>query len=417
MRFADAEQFKINDGFVGLGGAYEDPDNPKQAQVSKVARQVMTRLHIQVNQTIQFYRTQQGGSAPQRVFLAGGASIMRYAIEFFQEKLNLPIEYFNPFRNVTFDPNVNLPELEKVAHSFGEVVGLGLRNLAQCPVELNLIPKSLLKRQQLNQKKPYFVATVFSLVLVVFAYGWFYSKVASVKLEALGRLQTHAGPLNGKKEKLEKEESQISGAKKELDALGAVLEERLFWSEFLTALRRVLVQTELANRQKLGVETGVWFESFTPDLPGEPDPSAGTGGDSDGSVPRPMFMDPKMMARYGLRMPMAPPPAEGAEGAAAPAADASGAAAGDAKTPTGSTNEVKLVNVVCRGINNNKYKASANTEFAFDFQSQLQTNELLRPFLDGTNGTKLSKEIDVVTETDSTFSFGVILKLKRPITL
>jgi len=83
MPFAKAEELKINDGFVSLGGAYEEPENPHQAAISKIARQVMTRLHIQVNQTIQFYRGQQGGSAPQRLFLAGGGSIMPYTSQFF----------------------------------------------------------------------------------------------------------------------------------------------------------------------------------------------------------------------------------------------------------------------------------------------------------------------------------------------
>ena len=92
----------------------------------------MTRLHIQVNQTMQFYRGQQGGSAPQRLFLSGGASVMPYTAQFFAEKLNVPVEYFNPFRNVQIDPAVNLEELARVAHSLGEVVGLGLRNLAHC---------------------------------------------------------------------------------------------------------------------------------------------------------------------------------------------------------------------------------------------------------------------------------------------
>ena len=64
-------------------------------------------------------------------------------------------------------PSVNLEELARVAHSLGEVVGLGLRNLAHCPVELNLMPESTLNWVQFNQKKPYFIATVFSLVLVV----------------------------------------------------------------------------------------------------------------------------------------------------------------------------------------------------------------------------------------------------------
>ncbi|HVK58684.1 MAG TPA: type IV pilus assembly protein PilM, partial [Candidatus Kapabacteria bacterium] len=195
MPFAKAEELKINEGFVSLGGAYEEPENPHQAAISKIARQVMTRLHMQVNQTIQFYRTQQGGSAPQKLFLAGGGSIMAYTAQFFQEKLNVPVEYFNPFRNIQIDPAVQIEELEKVAHGFGEVVGLGLRNLAQCPVELNLVPKSIRSRQQFEQKKPYFIAAIFSLVLVVFAYGMFYGKIASVKRSSLDVLQGNLQPL------------------------------------------------------------------------------------------------------------------------------------------------------------------------------------------------------------------------------
>src|SRR5213078_484258 len=138
LSWEDAEQIKIQEGFVSLGGAYEEPDSPNQAAISKIARQVLTRLHIQVNQTIQFYRGQQGGSAPQRLFLSGGASTLPYTAQFFAEKLNLPVEYFNPLRNVQIAPAVNLEELAKVGHQMGELVGLGLRNLAHCPVELNL---------------------------------------------------------------------------------------------------------------------------------------------------------------------------------------------------------------------------------------------------------------------------------------
>src|ERR1700704_750173 len=169
LPWAEAEKKKITEGFVSLGGAYEEPENAHQAAISKIARQFMTRLHIQVNQTMQFYRGQQGGSAPQRLFLSGGASVMPYTAQFFAEKLNVPVEYFNPLRNIQIDPAINLEDLARVAHSMGEVVGLGLRNLAQCPVELNLMPDSTLKWQPFNQKKPFFIATVFSLVLVIFA--------------------------------------------------------------------------------------------------------------------------------------------------------------------------------------------------------------------------------------------------------
>src|SRR5476651_2318916 len=181
LKFDEAEKIKIAEGFVSLGGAYEEPENPHQAAISKIARQFMTKLHIQVNQTLQFYRGQQGGSAPQRLFLAGGASIMPYTAQFFAEKLNVPVEYFNPFRNVQIDPAVNLEELVRVAHSLGEVVGLGLRNLANCPVEMNLMPDSTLRWQAFNQKKPYFIATIFSMVLVAFAVGFLFEKLAQSK--------------------------------------------------------------------------------------------------------------------------------------------------------------------------------------------------------------------------------------------
>src|SRR5204863_1493890 len=48
LRFAEAERLKIEQGFVSLGGAYEEPDNPQQAAISKIARQVLTRVHHRV---------------------------------------------------------------------------------------------------------------------------------------------------------------------------------------------------------------------------------------------------------------------------------------------------------------------------------------------------------------------------------
>src|ERR1022692_2840665 len=157
LKYEVAEKLKIEEGFVSLGGAYEEPENPHQAAISKIAR----------------------------LFLSGGASVMPYPAQFFAEKLNVPVEYFNPLRNVQLDPAINLEELARVAHSLGEVVGLGLRNLAACPVELNLMPESTLRWQSFNQKKPYFIATVFSLVAVIAAMGLLFEKLAGVKNDVL----------------------------------------------------------------------------------------------------------------------------------------------------------------------------------------------------------------------------------------
>ena len=219
LKFEIAEQIKVAEGFVSLGGAYEEPENPNQAAISKIARQFMTKLHIQVNQTIQFYRGQMGGAAPQRLFLAGGASIMPYTAQFFAEKLNAPVEYFNPFRNVQIDPSVNLEELARVAHSLGEVVGLGLRNLANCPVEMNLMPESTLRWRTFNEKKPYFIATVFSLVAVAFAVGFLFEKLAMSKEGELERLQPEVQKLQSRADPFSRIYGEVNATRQEADQI------------------------------------------------------------------------------------------------------------------------------------------------------------------------------------------------------
>jgi type IV pilus assembly protein PilM len=408
LKFGEAEQLKIAEGFVSLGGAYEEPDNPRQAQISKIARQVMTRLHIQVNQTIQFYRGQQGGSAPQRLFLAGGASIMAYTAQFFAEKLNLSVEYLNPFRNIEIDPALSLEELAGVAHAFGEVVGLGLRNVAQCPVEMNLMPKSSLQRQAFQQKKPYFIAAVFSLVLGVAAFGWFYAKLSSIKSASLADIQQRVAPLKQLETRLQSELSQVNQATSRLNQLTEWNQRRFFWGDFLQELRGALLVTELARQEALGVSHGVWIETFTtppPTIVAAPSDDelgeGGTGSTDPDDPSSPGYYERLMMKRYGL------------------VPGRTGLGAGGTTTTTeavvaapGNTNEIAVVNMTFRAVNMRPISPMANDDLAYELQRALQSSPMFDP-----KETKLTGQIEVVDAAAVTFSFGVTLRLKHPLKL
>ena len=262
LSWVDAEAKKISEGFVSLGGAYEEPENAHQAAISKIARQFMTRLHIQVNQTMQFYRGQQGGSAPVRLFLSGGASLMPYTAQFFAEKLNLPVEYFNPLRNVQIDPSINLEELARVAHSLGEVIGLGLRNLANCPVELNLMPDSTLNWIQFNQKKPYFLLTGFGLAGTIGLFILLFNKVTAIDNEELEKITAVVTPAQNKEAQLKtalKDRDQVLG---EVKLFGDWISQRYYWADVFEELHKILIQVETDTTHKLGPPTGVWVEKF-----------------------------------------------------------------------------------------------------------------------------------------------------------
>ncbi|HRI13464.1 MAG TPA: type IV pilus assembly protein PilM [Verrucomicrobiota bacterium] len=402
MRFDEAEKFKIGDGFVSLGGAYEEPDNPRIAAVSKVARNVLTRLHLQVNQTIQFYRTQQGGAAPVRVFLCGGGALMPYATQFFEEKLSLPVEFFNPFRNVQIDPSVDVSKLEPVAPQLGEVVGLGLRNVAQCPIELNLMPKASLTRQQFNAKKPFLLAAAYAAVLGVFAVGWFFSRVTEVRREGLTKIEGQLQPLASTKSQLDAAQARLKKVVDESSQVGRWIEDRLYWAQILQRLGGVLLSTEKETRAKLGAPVGIWIDTLL-----STEPSKDLAQEEENAEPSSrggFMMDPVLARRYGL-IPQRPV-GEGAENAA------EGTAEGGrpkAKAPANSTNEIAVVNLTIRAVNLN---AKANSEIAYALEKAMKACELFDE-----KDTQLAGNLEQVSESAVSFSFPLKVKLKRPIKL
>ncbi len=411
-KFDAAEKIKINEGFVSLGGAYEEPENQDQAAISKIARQFMTRLHIQVNQTMQFYRGQQGGSAPARLFLSGGASIMPYTAQFFAEKLNVPVEYFNPLRNIQIDPSINLEELARVAHSLGEVVGLGLRNLAQCPVELNLMPESTLKWQSFNQKKPYLVATVFSMVAVVAAIGLLFDKLASAKTDALEALHREVEPLKQKSQQFETARNNLAKTQKDVDQIVTWMDERYYWGDVLTELRRIAMKVESGMKTKLRTDTGVWIEQFQTaeprpdlDLAAQAAAAGGAPAPEAGDAARRAAADEAFRRRYGLtRARPTEPTVE-----ATVNVDATGTPARKKKA---GPNEVASMTITFRAISLSAVSAEANKEIVYSILNEIKSSPYFDPDWTDPDGKGIGAE-----EPPGTFTFGITVGLKHPFKL
>jgi type IV pilus assembly protein PilM len=406
LKWDNAEKLKIEEGFVSLGGAYEEPENPHQAAISKIARQFMTRLHIQVNQTMQFYRGQQGGSAPQRLFLSGGASVMPYTAQFFAEKLNVPVEYFNPLRNVQIDPAINLEELARVAHSLGEVVGLGLRNLAHCPVELNLMPESTLKWQTFNQKKPYFIATVFSMVLVIWAMGYLFDKLAGVKNDELEKVKAEVVPEQQKEVQFKKVyHTDLKKVQQDVRQIVGWIEDRYYWADVLSGVRQALIRVEQGTKVKLGTDAGVWLEQMTSAAPRPEGEQMGGAGATPVLSAADMAAQEVFRKRYGLdRGAPSAPPAESGAGAGGRTKKAK--AAGD-------TNEIATVTLAFRGVSLTAVSGQpeANKGIAYDVVKELQSS----PMFDA-DETKTPTDVTLDEQT-GTFTFSIVAALKPPLKL
>ena len=277
--FAAAEERKRREGYVSLGGAYADDKNPDIAKTAKIIRNAMTRLHAEISRSINFYRAQQGGLQPARIFLCGGTANLPYLREFFAEKFQLPIEYFNPLRNVTLTPQMPVDEAVKNAHMLGELVGLSLRSVNTCPMELNLRPASVIRSQRIAARRPYFVMAGVCLLLGLAGWSLYYLRAKDIQSQVLGKIAAKVATMQNFESKINntaKDMVTISGA---AAPLTETINARQHWAEIIN---------ELNYRQP---ERYVWITLLEPTSGGKPvaidDPGKPLAGSTSSAVPRP----------------------------------------------------------------------------------------------------------------------------------
>ena len=288
-----AEARKKRDGFVSLGGAYAEPSDPDVARVSKIMRSTMTRLHAELMRSISYYRAQQQGSAPERVLLCGGTASTPYMREFFKEKLQLSTEFFNPFRNVAVADSINVSELSRSAHLLGELVGLVLRRVTTCPMELNLRPANVVRRQELEKRRPFLILAAACFILALLGWSLYYSRAAHGTEHAAQRLQEKVDTMRAAETQLDKLKKQVASLDSLATPLIEAVNDRTFWVEVLEDLNARLPKED------------IWITELIPT----------SGG-------KPIGLDQKRMAEMAAApTPAAVPPAS--RGATSPRASAS----------------------------------------------------------------------------------------------
>jgi type IV pilus assembly protein PilM len=243
--FEAAETRKKRDGFVGLGGAYAEPSDHDLARVSKLARSTMTRLHAELMRSISHYRAQQKGSRPDRIFLCGGAVGMPYMREFFHEKFQLPIEFFNPLRNVSVSEAASASGVAHSAHLLGELVGLALRSVTACPMELSLLPASVVRRQELERRRPFFIAAAGCVVLAMLGWSMYYTRAAQVTRETAELIQQKNVSMRGAETQLNKLKKEITSLDSVATPLIGATNDRDFWPQILEDLNARLPEADI----------------------------------------------------------------------------------------------------------------------------------------------------------------------------
>lgn len=251
LPFKDAEALKKEHASVAPGGAAGAEGDEVGARVSKIVRNIVTRLHAEVNRSINFYRSQQQGTAPTRVLLTGGSSGIPHMDTFFREKLKVEVEYMNPLENITIGPAQDRSRAEADAQILGEVVGTALRRCGECPVEITLLPPDLVERRAFRKRQPLLVVAAAGLILAL-ALWWASAHRSATLYEGLHkRLAAQLKTLDNDTKNLETVTANRVTAETAADEIRELIQLRSEWLRIVDAVHHA-------------IPPGMWLTGMTP---------------------------------------------------------------------------------------------------------------------------------------------------------
>ena len=235
----EAEQVKRENAYVSMGGVTEDEDETLD-RISKVCRAVLTRIHAEISRSINYYRGQQQGSAPTRLYLTGGTSMLPQIADFFQDSLGIEVEYLNPFERIAVGPGVDASALETDGAVLAATAGLALQAGGQAALGINLMPPSILEAKAEVARIP-FVAVGAAAFLA--ALGIWYvaaSSDASATEEKFPAVTQKANAAKAAKAAVEESTAEEKTAAGELAGLTALLPRRDASLRHLAMVREVI---------------------------------------------------------------------------------------------------------------------------------------------------------------------------------
>ena len=249
----EAEQAKLEVGYVSMGGVTEDADEVAD-RVSKACRAVLTRLNAEISRSINFYRSQQQGGVPTKLYLTGGTALLPQIDQFFAESLGVEVEFFNPFEVVAVGPKVEAEALESDGALVASTVGLAAHFADMASFAVNLLPPALVQARAEMARVPFVAVSGVLAAAACLILAVMFSAQSDEILDNREEIEEHAAALKACYADVQAAEADCRAEVARADSLRKLVARRT------ASIRRLEAVTKAVESH-----VGMWVDKWEPE--------------------------------------------------------------------------------------------------------------------------------------------------------
>jgi type IV pilus assembly protein PilM len=169
--FEKAERLKEEVGI--LLDAQEGGELDQKLDFSKISflmRPVLERWAAEIGRSLDYYRNQFYGERIDRILLVGGSAHLKNITSYFEGELRLPVEIFNPLKEMPFDAKaIDVRTLEQTGSLFTSAAGVALSE----PKQIEFLPAKEPFWAKIPVEKAWFILLPLLTLLIFLGIVWY----------------------------------------------------------------------------------------------------------------------------------------------------------------------------------------------------------------------------------------------------
>lgn len=309
--FASAETLKVQ----VLSGLSDRPaHSPSRLAVQRAAENFAARLHLEISRSTLNHRRHSGGAAPVALYLAGGGAMLPDLAATLSEKLQLPVERYDPLNMVDLSGDARAAGADSAGPMLAGLVGLATRLVARQESEPSLLPSSVTEAITLRKRQPWFLAAAALLLVALLPPVLFFHGIARNNQADVLALEREMAPLRSLQTRNDDNQRHLEEVRKQIDALRVAYETRANWVNFFADIQSRLAKVEDVWLDRLQVIRPAPGTEVAPLAAApEPPPAPEAGASPDQRPPAPLT-PPLRLTLSGRLLDVANPQSRVSEG-------------------------------------------------------------------------------------------------------